>query len=156
VSEQLTLPNPDSTDALGRKLAAAVLDVKPESFCVYLRGELGAGKTSLTRALLRGLGHEGRVPSPTYTLVEPYAIAGYRVYHLDLYRLQAPGELEFLGISELAEPGSLLLIEWPENGGDQLCPANLEVFLQVIPEGRVASLEPKCPQAERVVQTALR
>ena len=138
MSEQLALENPEATDSLGRKLAGAVLKAAPESFCIYLRGELGAGKTSFARGFLRGLGHSGRVPSPTYTLIEPYTIAGYNVYHMDLYRLQDPGELEFLGISELTGPRSLLLIEWPEQGGRELCPADLEILLKVVPEGRLA------------------
>jgi len=134
------LAGPDATDALGRRLAAAVLADQAEHFCIYLRGELGAGKTSLARGFLRGCGHEGRVPSPTYTLVEPYVIAAGRIYHMDLYRLQDPGELEYLGIDELREPGSVLLIEWPEQGGDDLCPADLEVFLEVVSEGRRVTL----------------
>ncbi len=73
---------------------------------VFLHGELGAGKTTLTRGLLRGLGHRGRVPSPTYTLVEPYEAGGRRVFHLDLYRLDPGAPLDDLGLEEMAEPGS--------------------------------------------------
>lgn len=148
MSQQLILDSPEATDAFGRKLAGALLATRPESFCIYLHGELGAGKTSLARGFLRGCGHEGRVPSPTYTLVEPYSAAAYRIYHLDLYRLQDPGELEFLGIAELTDPGSVLLIEWPGQGGDELVPADLEIFLKVIPEGRACRIEARGQAAE--------
>lgn len=96
---------------------------------VHLRGELGAGKTTFARALIRALAPGVRVKSPTYTLVETYALPRYELHHLDLYRLAAPDELEYLGVRELAAPGSVLLVEWPEKGGDALPRADLELDL---------------------------
>ena len=83
--------------------------------CVFtLRGPLGAGKTTWVRAFLRALGHNGIVPSPTYTLVEPYEVGGFRIWHVDLYRLRDPLELEGLGVRELLDGDAMMLVEWPE------------------------------------------
>lgn len=87
---------------------------------VALSGDLGAGKTTLVRGLLRGLGHEGRVKSPTYGLVESYALPDATVHHLDLYRLMDPEELDFIGLDDLATRDALVLIEWPERGRGML------------------------------------
>lgn len=108
--------------------------------CVFLIGELGAGKTTLARGVLRGLGHRGAVKSPTYTLLEPYAIGESRVNHFDLYRLGDPEELEFIGARELFEGDALNLIEWPSRGAGWLPPADLVVELKVIASGREATL----------------
>lgn len=96
---------------------------------VYLRGELGAGKTTFARALLRALGVGERVKSPTYTLLERYRVDDREAFHLDLYRIANPGELEWLGLDELDRPDALVLIEWPERGGDALPPADLDIEL---------------------------
>lgn len=103
---------------------------------VYLRGELGAGKTTLVRAWLRGLGHEGPVRSPTYTLIEPYELPGGPCYHLDLYRLGDPEELEFLGLRDLLEVPALVLVEWPERGEGVLPPADLTIAIEHAGEAR--------------------
>ena len=87
---------------------------------IGLSGELGAGKTTLVAGLLAGLGHEGPVRSPTYTLIEPYRLAGRDLYHCDLYRLRDPAELDDLGLRDLAVERSVLLVEWPERAGDRL------------------------------------
>ncbi len=130
-----------ATEAAGAALARAV--VNAEQACIYLRGELGAGKTTFARGFLAGLGHAGRVPSPTYTLVEPYDVAGRRVWHLDLYRLGDGAELEYLGLDEMAGPGGLLLIEWPERGLNYLPGDDLLIELKVIPEGRSLAITPR-------------
>jgi len=151
MSQQLTLATPLATDELGRKLAGAALRF-PASLCIYLQGDLGAGKTSLARGFLRGCGHSGRVPSPTYTLIEPYDCGGRVIHHLDLYRLQSGAEAEFLGIDELAQQGSILLIEWPERGGSRLLAPDLEVFLQIPTEGgRQCKLVARSSAGEQVL-----
>lgn len=132
---ELVLPSAAATEAVGASLAHAVTTAGFGA-CIFLRGELGAGKTTFTRGFLTGLGHRDRVPSPTYTLVEPYELEGRRIWHLDLYRLGDAAELEFLGVDEMSEPGAILLIEWPERGGDLLPQADLMIELKVIPEGR--------------------
>src|ERR1700686_3925779 len=92
---------------------------------LYLQGELGAGKTTCVRSLLRALGVTGLVRSPTYTLVETYDLAALTCVHVDLYRLQSLTEVDELGLRDLMSPGSLLMVEWPERGGDALPPADL-------------------------------
>lgn len=130
-----------ATTELGTLLAAAIQAVQPRRLVVFLTGELGAGKTALTRAVLAGLGHRGRVPSPTYTLVEPYAVPGYRLVHVDLYRLEALTDVDDLALPDyLAEDpdtGSLLVVEWPDRGAGRLPPPDIRCHLQVAdPTGR--------------------
>ena len=135
----LDLPIASSTDALGRALARAL----PADFVVHLRGDLGAGKSSLARALLRALGVTTSIKSPTYSLVERYDLAGDReAVHLDLYRIGDPGELDFLGLDDLAGRDVLWLVEWPEKGGAALPPPDLEVRLEPGDRGRRATLRP--------------
>ncbi len=136
MADQEVLDSPEATVAAGGALAAALLAVGPERAVIYLRGDLGAGKTTFARGFLSGLGHTGRVPSPTYTLVEPYEFRRYTVYHVDLYRLADPGEVDELGLSDLAGPGVVWLIEWPERAGDRLEAADLEITLELIAGGR--------------------
>jgi tRNA threonylcarbamoyladenosine biosynthesis protein TsaE len=119
-------------EALGAELGRAATG----GGWIYLHGDLGAGKTTLVRGLLRGLGHEGAVKSPTYTLVEPYELAGRAVYHLDLYRLGDAEELEWIGIREIFAPGHLCLVEWPERGRGVLPEADLQLELEYAGAGR--------------------
>ncbi len=132
------LPDEAATAALGATLARALLASAITRAMVLLYGELGAGKTSLVRGLLRALGVEGAVPSPTYTLVEPYRAAGLELYHLDLYRLADPGELDFLGFRELTD--RITLIEWPERAPGLRERADVEVRLTLAGDGRRAVL----------------
>lgn len=95
-----------------------------------LSGDLGAGKTTLVRGMLRGLGFEGRVKSPSYGLVESYDLEHIAIHHLDLYRLSDPGELDFIGLEDLLDARSLLLIEWPERAGGRLPPATVQLRIE--------------------------
>lgn len=134
-AERLYLPGEAATQALARALAAS----QPEHAVVYLRGDLGAGKSTLARAWLRALGVRGTVRSPTYTLVERYRLgAADEALHLDLYRIGDAGELEFLGLDEV--PAALWLVEWPERGADALPAPDLEVTLEIAGPGRRAHL----------------
>jgi tRNA threonylcarbamoyladenosine biosynthesis protein TsaE len=103
---------------------------------VFLVGDLGAGKTTLVRGFLRGLGFQGPVRSPTYTLVEPYPLDGFMVHHLDLYRLADPGELEYLGVREMLDEKALLFVEWPEKGAGWLPRPDLSIELVHSDPGR--------------------
>lgn len=117
-----------ATEAVGLQLAP-LLQSRPGGM-IHLEGELGAGKTTLGRALLRALGVRGAVRSPTYTLVEPYDIDGLRVLHLDLYRLADPEELYGLGVLDEAPPAAWWLVEWPQRGGALLPAADLRLELR--------------------------
>jgi len=149
----LNLPDSGVTEALGQALARSLpgavrLDTVPTSAVpagavLYLQGELGAGKTTCVRSLLRTLGVTGLVRSPTYTLVETYPLATLTCVHVDLYRLQSLTEVDELGLRDLVGPGSLIMVEWPEKGGAALPPADLELTLLYAGEARQASLSAK-------------
>lgn len=134
-SLSLFLSDSEATDALGRALAAT----RPASAVVHLQGDLGAGKSTLARALLRALGVQGAIRSPTYTLVERYPLADGEAWHLDLYRIGDAGELDFLGLDEGS--ATLWLVEWPERGGAGLPACDLRVRLAVEGDGRAVRLE---------------
>lgn len=117
------------TESFGARLARALPDRDNALAVVYLTGDLGAGKTTLTRGFLRAQGVTGAVRSPTYTLVEIYDAGGLTTLHLDLYRLNDPAELDNLGLREWAREGHLWLIEWPERGTERLPGADLVLTL---------------------------
>lgn len=141
----LTLTGPSDTESCGAGLAAVVRAAAPTALVVYLEGELGAGKTTLARGFLRALGHAGRVPSPTYTLVEPYELAGYRVLHVDLYRLRDPLEVIDLDLAGQLGPGTLALIEWPDHGAGQIPAADLRLRLELAGGSRLLEAEASSP-----------
>lgn len=141
------LPGEAATGALARRVAG-VLD---QGLVVFLHGPLGAGKTSFARALLLALGVGERVKSPTYSLVEGYATARQPAWHLDLYRIADPAELEWLGLDALADPAALVLVEWPERGAGALPAVDLDVHLDYAGDGRQASLRARSPRGERVL-----
>lgn len=137
LTARIELPDPAATDRLGA-LLASLLPADTAGWLILLEGELGAGKSALARALLRALGHEGAVPSPTYTLVEPYELAGRTVYHVDLYRIADQSELPALGWGELRE--GMVLVEWPERVPGLAREASLRIRLELAGHGRVATL----------------
>ena len=144
-------PDAPATLRLGASLAGA-LDPAPASpFVIGLRGELGAGKTTLVRGFLRALGVPGTVRSPTFTLLESYSAGPLEIAHLDLYRLQSPQEIEALGVRELLEPGRVFLIEWPERGQGALPLADLEAELSVANPGRRIAIRALSTAGKRVL-----
>lgn len=129
---KLQLADALAMEALGARLAPCL-----GNGIVYLQGELGAGKTTLARGILRGLGYQDKVRSPTYSLVEPYRVEQGVVYHLDLYRLTDPEEIEWLGLRDMLSGASLLLVEWPQRGAGELPAADLEIKIDPAESGRV-------------------
>jgi tRNA threonylcarbamoyladenosine biosynthesis protein TsaE len=135
------LDGEEAQGAFGRRIAK---HLSPPCI-IYLQGDLGTGKTTLVRGILRGLGHTGSVRSPTYTLLEPYEIRTMQLYHLDLYRLGDPEELEYLGLRDLLDPESVLLVEWPERGRGVLPLPDLTIRLQYAGDGRVLDIAADSP-----------
>jgi tRNA threonylcarbamoyladenosine biosynthesis protein TsaE len=147
----LPLPDEAATLALGARLAGAL---RP-GLAIWLVGDLGAGKTTLTRGLVRGLGYAGRVKSPTYTLVEIYPFSSFNLYHFDLYRFADPEEWQDAGFREYFNPESICLVEWPEKGGALLPPPDLEIRLEIDGDGRLARLRGRTEEGWRCVERLL-
>ncbi|HEY9030770.1 MAG TPA: tRNA (adenosine(37)-N6)-threonylcarbamoyltransferase complex ATPase subunit type 1 TsaE [Kangiella sp.] len=133
---RVDLSDESQTVLMGQKLAACI----KAPMTIYFKGELGAGKTTLVRGILRGLGYQGATKSPTYTLVEPYELLDVTIYHFDLYRLSDPEELEFIGIREYQQPDSFMLIEWPDKGKGMIPKPDLVIELDYNNEGRRVNL----------------
>ena len=150
-SSALYVPDGQAMEMLGQRLARSV----KRPGVIYLQGDLGTGKTTLVRGLLRGLGYHGKVKSPTYTLVEPYPIDSLTVYHLDLYRLGSPEELEWIGIRDLLAENALLLVEWPAQGMGMLPPADLVISLTYQGEGRELRFLAQTATGELMVSACL-
>lgn len=123
----LDLPDEDATRVLGAKLAPAL---RP-GLAVYLHGDLGAGKTTLVRAILVALGHTGRVKSPTYALVELYTLSRLNLYHFDFYRFRDPNEWREAGFSDCFGGDHVCLVEWPEKAGGELPEPDLDLTLEL-------------------------
>jgi len=139
----LKLADSSATETLGLALARSFPGAVLGPAVLHLRGELAAGKTTCVRALLRSLGVTGLVRSPTYTLVETYALNGLTCVHIDLYRLQAAIEVDALGLRDYLGPGCLLLIEWPEKGAQALPAADMDLALRYAGQGRSAQVSAK-------------
>lgn len=149
VSPSIDLPDETATIELGRRLGD-VLPAEVGGWTILLKGELGSGKSTLARALIGALGHTGPVPSPTYTLVEPYALERGTVYHVDLYRVSDPGELYFLGWDGLDT--GLRLVEWPDRAPGIEKGADLEVDLDYAADGRKAAIRGLSPRGTGLAQ----
>jgi tRNA threonylcarbamoyladenosine biosynthesis protein TsaE len=149
------LPEATDTERLGAALAGSLRGAAPGPLVVYLQGELGSGKTTLARGLLRELGVAGTVRSPTYTLLECYESAGQRVLHADLYRLNEAAELVPLGLRDELAAGVLLLVEWPERTAQGLPPADLRIRLTIAEAGRIAQLQAGSPAGRAWLKAAL-
>src|SRR5919197_4612929 len=140
----LNLPDANATAALGARLASGIAPGR----VLHLRGELGTGKTTLVRGLLRALGLQGRVKSPSYTLVEAYSISSLNLYHFDFYRFKDRSEWLSSGFREYFGQDSACVVEWPERSGDALAPPDVEVMLEFEGEGRAATLSAHSPAGE--------
>jgi tRNA threonylcarbamoyladenosine biosynthesis protein TsaE len=150
---KLVAASADVTQAIGARLAAAIVVAdEPGPLVIALTGDLGAGKTTLVGGLLRALGHQGPVRSPTYTLIEPYNLGGRDVNHCDLYRLRDPSELEDLGLRDLLTPRSVLLVEWPERAGNRLGTPDLSLTLGYLDDGRTVDLAAASEPGQRVLR----
>ncbi|WP_294087035.1 tRNA (adenosine(37)-N6)-threonylcarbamoyltransferase complex ATPase subunit type 1 TsaE [uncultured Actinobacillus sp.] len=140
-------PDEESMLQFGQQLASAVkealINYPDMGVVIYLKGDLGAGKTTLTRSIVRSFGYQGNVKSPTYTLVEEYQLSPFTLYHFDLYRLADPEELEFMGIKDYFRPQTLCLLEWPSKGEGMIPEADLVLELEYANLGRNLKVLPK-------------
>ncbi len=144
----LHLINEAATLAAGERFSHAV----ESGLTIYLHGDLGAGKTTFVRGFLHGLGHIGKVKSPTYTLVEPYVIADFNIYHFDLYRFIDEEEWESAGFREYFNPDSVCFVEWPEKAENFLPTPDINIHLLPNNEGRILQLTAHSNLGKRVLQ----
>lgn len=114
--------------------------------CVYLQGDMGVGKTTLTKSIIQAFSYQGEVTSPTYNLVQEYTVTGGTIFHMDLYRLEDPSEIEYLALDDLWSDSSLFIVEWPEKGGRYLRPSDYSIEIQ--------RLSPDTPDARRFIFNA--
>lgn len=146
---QCELANEEETLALAKKFSQ-VLQIP---LVVYLQGELGAGKTAFCRGVIQALGHSGAVKSPTYTLVEPYQLKGWRIHHFDLYRLADPEELEYMGIRDYFSEDTLNFIEWPDKGYGWLPGADIEIRIEYAGTGRKLTFSALTEAGQKIIKT---
>lgn len=149
---RLTAASADEMRALGERLARALVAAGlDQPIVIGLSGDLGAGKTTLVGGIMSALGHEGPVRSPTYSLIEPYRLAGRDVHHCDLYRLRDPEELEDLGLRDLLVGPCVLLVEWPEQASGRLPAPDLNLRLEYADAGRQVTLASASEAGQRVL-----
>jgi tRNA threonylcarbamoyladenosine biosynthesis protein TsaE len=143
------LADEDATAALGAALAPGL----EPGLRLYLHGDLGAGKTTLVRGMLRALGHGGKVKSPTYTLVELYKFSRLYLYHFDFFRLEQPRDWIDAGFLEYFADAAVCLVEWPEQAGGTLPAPDVEIHLEIVPDGRNALLVAASDAGRRCLST---
>lgn len=146
-SHTIQLPDINATNILASSLASSLKN----GMIIFLNGQLGAGKTTLVRAMLNALGYTGVTKSPTYTLVESYNVNKMLIHHFDLYRLADPVELEFIGIRDYFTPSTICIFEWPEKGHGYLPMADLEITLTLEHHQRVANIQAKTDLGRKVL-----
>ncbi|MYB88749.1 MAG: tRNA (adenosine(37)-N6)-threonylcarbamoyltransferase complex ATPase subunit type 1 TsaE [Proteobacteria bacterium] len=143
------LENDTSTLEFGASLA----HLSHPPLVIYLRGDLGTGKTTFARGFIRALGHSGRVKSPTFSLQESYVLEQATLFHFDLYRIQDPGELEFIGMRDAAgEADTICLIEWPERGTGEIPEADVELAFRYAGEGREVDSHGRSAKGRSVIK----
>mgnify|MGYP000922123486 CR=1 FL=1 len=163
MTERLTqyIPHENAMCAFGKQLINAICRLpSQQNVTLYLNGDLGAGKTTLSRGMIQALGYQGNVKSPTYTLVEEYKISGKNIYHFDekiiyhfdLYRLADPEELEFMGIRDYFADNTICLIEWAEKGADLLSPPDLLVNIGYAENARNIELVAQSTMGQQIIQ----
>jgi tRNA threonylcarbamoyladenosine biosynthesis protein TsaE len=153
INKHYLLPDESATIAMGKKLADIVQKQLKQGIVVYLYGDLGAGKTTLTRGFVQGMGHVGHVKSPTYTLVEPYELNNWLVYHFDLYRLSDPEELEYMGIRDYFAHNCCCFIEWPEKGQGMIKAPDLRIDLAYSDEQRTINFQAETTLGQLVLSS---
>ena len=144
------LSSEQETEAFGKELGSRITQLNT-GIILWLEGDLGAGKTTLSRGVMRAFGHSGAVKSPTYTIVEPYQFGEQKLYHFDLYRLADPEELEYLGFRDYLDQDSCSLIEWPSRGQGYLPNPDMRVNLSVAAPGRNVEVQALSPKGQQLL-----
>jgi tRNA threonylcarbamoyladenosine biosynthesis protein TsaE len=144
----LFLTDESSTLKLGERLSHII----PDDFTIYLRGELGAGKTTLVRGFLKGLGHKGAIKSPTFTLLEPYVLNHKTIYHFDLYRVSETAELELIGMRDYFAESAVRFVEWPERAKKYLVEPDWYCEMGTKGEGREIRFMARSQRGKEVLE----